>query len=126
MRPLSVVLVVCGLCACASDGRVTAHISQTDVGAVTNTVAAIDSHAIISISPIYEQRPVPGSIPVKMVELGPIVNHKVQTRPSISYERTDRITVQMAADPGRISGRMYVVEKRNGQWRIVSRSFWIQ
>jgi hypothetical protein len=113
------------LCGCMS-GRVTAHVSQGDVAAITTAIAAVDPHPIISIMPIYERQPVAGSIPVKMVEAGPIVNGKVQTKPIITYERIDRVSVQTSAERGGISGRSYLVAKRNGHWAIQSRSFWIR
>jgi hypothetical protein len=74
--------------------------------------------------PIYEQHSVRGSIPVKQIELGPVVNGRVQSKPAIAYERTDRVAVQTGSDRN-LTGGSYTVQKGSNGWKIIGKSAWI-
>ena len=113
------------LASCAIvDPRVTAPVSHQDVTEIAAALHAATSERILSIDPVYTSKPTPGSTRQQATELGPIQGGKVQTKPMITYLRTDRVLVRTGSERN-LTGGVYEVQRVGDTWKIVVRSSWI-
>jgi hypothetical protein len=101
------------------------HVSQSDRVEIVAVIHAATPEPILRFSPVWESHPVAGSIPVKMWQSKGFKNGKVQTIPIVSYERTDKVSVQTGSDAN-LTGGSFGVQKVGGKWKIVGKKgFWI-
>jgi hypothetical protein len=121
---LILILMLCVGSLAAASPSVTAHVSQQDVREVTAVIGTATQEPILAISPVYKRQPVRGSIAVKEVELGSFKDGKVQTKPIVMYERTDRVAVRTGSEQN-LTGSSYVVQRIGTKWKILSKGSWI-
>jgi hypothetical protein len=119
----TIIAVLC-LAITAADAQQQGHLSLHDRIGIRTAVRAITSAPVLDITPIIEQHPVAGAIPVKEYLAGPIRNHKITNTPIIAYERTDRVDVRTGSD-ATLTGKSYIVQKGPGGWKVISRGGWI-
>ena len=101
--------------------HVTAHISQQDVRQISAIIRAATPEPILSIDPVYERQRIPGSIPREIVELGLPKGGRVQTKPMVMYERTDRVGIQTGSQRN-LTGGSFIVQRVGNTWKILSKS----
>ena len=77
------------------------------------------------MTPFFESRPVPGTIPTQGGVAGPSKSGKISMKPATLYVRTDRVAVATGS-PQNLTGPTYTVQKVDGVWKIVHKSFWIR
>jgi hypothetical protein len=99
------------------------HISSHDEPQIRAAIRAVTRDPILEIVTIYENHPVPESIPEDGIE-GRIEHGKVVQRPRVFYKRTDRVTVRTGSEAN-LKGGAYSVQRVGGAWEVVGRSYWI-
>jgi hypothetical protein len=104
--------------------NVTAHISRGDVQKVCAVIRAATREPIISIDPVYSLTSRPGAIPRNQVQLELSKDGKLQSKPSITYEFTDEVSVRTGSDDN-VKGRTYGLRRTRQGWEIVGKSIWI-
>jgi hypothetical protein len=77
------------------------------------------------MTPFFEPRPVPGAVATQGAEAGMSKSGKISMKPASLYVRTDRVAVATGS-PQNLTGPTYTVQKVNGVWKIVHKSFWIR
>src|SRR4029453_13881398 len=103
MRAATLILTLWLASSAIAGPHVTAHISQQDVRQISAIIRAATPEPILSIDPVYERQRIPGSIPREIVDLGLPKGGRVQTKPIVMYERTDRVGIQTGS-PGKLTG----------------------
>jgi hypothetical protein len=104
--------------------KVTAHISREDVQKVCAVIRAATREPIISIDPVYSLTSRPGAIPRNEVQLELSKDGKLQSKPVITYELTDRVSVRTGSI-GNSQGDVYELERTRNNWKIVFKSVWL-
>jgi hypothetical protein len=112
------------LASAAAAQFLTVHISDHDQAQIYGAIRAATREPILGLIAIYERNRVPESIPVKQVEAGPFKNGKIQLKPVIVYERTDRVVVRTGSE-GNAKGDTYIAQRVGTTWKVAHKSSWI-
>ena len=97
--------------------RITAHVSDRDVAQISAVVHAATRETILSIDPIYESKPVTGSIPRKTSTLDILGPGQTRMRDIVIYERTDLVGVRTS--DGKHLPMSYRIQKLPQGWKII-------